>query len=106
MCETGKYGFCFFLNAKKKNSLRMDSKYTVTSSTALSSGSKYIELREHDVILKKLTSLSADFCKKRIFNVLFLFKNIIFQILLVLFYSSLFTKVGNKMSGLININLY
>lgn len=84
----------------------MDSKYTVTSSTALSSGSKYIELREHDVILKKLTSLSADFCKKRIFNVLFLFKNIIFQILLVLFYSSLFTKVGNKMSGLININLY
>lgn len=57
----------------------MDSKYTVTSSTALSSGSKYIELREHDVILKKLTSLSADFCKKRIFNVLFLFKNIVFK---------------------------
>lgn len=56
---------------QKKNILRMDSKYTVTSSTALSSGSKYIELREHDVILKKLTSLSADFCKKRIFNVLF-----------------------------------
>lgn len=71
MCETGKYGFFFSLECKKKNILRMDSKYTVTSSTALSSGSKYIELREHDVILKKLTSLSADFCKKRIFNVLF-----------------------------------
>lgn len=46
MCETGKYGF-FFSWMQKKKVLRMDSKYTVTSSTALSSGSKYIELREH-----------------------------------------------------------
>lgn len=53
MCETGKYGSFFFSWMQKKKFLRMDSKYTVTSSTALSSGSKYIELREHDVILKE-----------------------------------------------------
>lgn len=68
----------FFFECKKNFFLRMDFKYIVISLIVLSFGFKYIELREYDVILKKFILLFVDFCKKRIFNVFFLFKNIIF----------------------------